>query len=82
MPFLQCLEQGRRLLCGALISLDIIEENREEEREIRRRSIPSSKFDLFLKRWGNSRFLPIRILYKIVYYTGIGFIAIASFFAC
>ncbi len=67
--------------CGTLISPQIIEEKREEEREKRRNSVPPTKFDLFLKRWENSNYLVLRILYKIVYGITVTFIAIASFFA-
>lgn len=67
--------------CGTLISPKIIEEQREAVREERRNSIPPTKFDLFLKRWENSKYLFMRVLYKIVYTITVGFIAIASFFA-
>ena len=67
--------------CGALLSPKIIEEKREEVREERRKSIPPTKFDLFIDRWENSKYVLLRILYKIVYAISIGFIAIASFFA-
>lgn len=67
--------------CGALLSPEILEKQREQLREERRKSIPPSKLDLFLERWENSRFLALRIIYKILYYTSVAFIAIASFFA-
>ena len=67
--------------CGTLISPIIIEQKREEMREERRKSIPPTKFDIFIDRWENSRYLLLRILYKVVYTITIGFLAIASFFA-
>ena len=67
--------------CGTVLSPQLIEEKREEEREQRRNSIPPSKIDLFLKKWEHSNFLLLRILYKIVYGVTVAFIAIASFFA-
>ena len=67
--------------CGALLSPKIIEEKREAVREERRNSMPPSKFDLFLRRWENSKYFLLRVLYKIVYAVSVGFIAIASFFA-
>ncbi len=67
--------------CGAVISPQIIEEKREEQREKRRSSAPPSKFDLFLERWKSSKYLPLRILYHIVYGIAVTFITIASLFA-
>ena len=67
--------------CGTLISPQIIEEKREEAREERRNSIPPTKLELFQRRWENSPYLILRIIYKILYYIGVTFIAIASFFA-
>lgn len=74
-------EEDYCLNCGTVLSPTIIEEQREEERERRRKSKPPSKFDLFLKRWENSRYPALRVLYKIVYAVSVGFFAIASFFA-
>lgn len=67
--------------CSTLLSPKIIEEKREEEREERRKNIPLTKFDIFLQKWENSKYLILRILYKIVYAISVGFFAIASFFA-
>lgn len=67
--------------CDTLLSPKIIEEKREEEREERRKNQPLTKFDLFLRRWENSKYIILRILYKIVYAISIGFFAVASFFA-
>lgn len=67
--------------CGTVLSPQIIEEKREEEREKRRSNVPPSKFDLFLERWKHSKYLPLRILYHIIYGITVTFIAIASFFA-
>lgn len=67
--------------CGTLLSPQIIEEKREEAREERRNSKPPTKFDLFLERWENSKYVGLRILYKIVYGVSVAFFAIASFFA-
>ncbi|MDG1331588.1 MAG: hypothetical protein P8P74_04615 [Crocinitomicaceae bacterium] len=67
--------------CGTVLSPQIIEEKREEEREVRRKSKPPTKFDLFLSRWENSKYLGLRILYKIVYGVSVAFFAITSFFA-
>lgn len=74
-------EEDYCINCGTLISPIIIEQKREEMREERRKGIPPTKFDIFLDRWENSRYLLLRILYKVVYTITIGFLAIASFFA-
>lgn len=67
--------------CGNLLSPSLIEENRERERELRRNSIPLTRLDIFIDNWKNSRFLVLRIIYKILYGIAIIFFAIASFFA-
>ncbi len=67
--------------CGAVLSPKLIEKKREEVREERRNNIPPTKFDIFLQRWENSKYLALRILYKIVYAISVGFFAVASFFA-
>jgi hypothetical protein len=67
--------------CGTLLSPQIIEEKREEEREERRKNKPPTKFDIFLDRWANSKYLGLRILYKIVYGVSVAFFTVASFFA-
>lgn len=50
-------------------------------REERRNSIPPTKAEIFLDKWKNSRFLLLRVIYKILYTITVIFIAIASFFA-
>lgn len=67
--------------CNALISPVIIESNREAEREKVRQDQPPSKLDILMDKWKNSRFLVVRIFYKIVYTISVIFFAIASFFA-
>ena len=59
----------------------MIEKEREEKREEIRKNTPPPALDQFLNRWENSRYLLLRILYKIVYGVSIAFMAIASFFA-
>lgn len=66
--------------CGTVLSPEIIEEEREKVREKRRFREPT-KFDLFIERWKNSRFLFLRIVYKVLSTIGVIFFAIASFFA-
>ncbi len=67
--------------CGTLLSPQIIEEKREEARKERRAGIPPTKLDIFLKRWKNSNYLLLRVLYKVLYAISVSFIAVASFFA-
>ena len=67
--------------CGALISSTIIEEHREVKRENRRKNKAPSDLELFIKKWEGSKYLVLRILYKIVYTVAFIFFAIASFFA-
>ena len=66
--------------CGEVISPLIIEDIREKKREKRRITKPT-KFDHFIKKWKYSRYLVLRINYKIVYGVAVTFFAIASFFA-
>lgn len=66
--------------CGEVLSPQIIEDQREQARE-KRRYRPPTKFQEFIKRWKNSRFLLLRVLYQILYTIGVIFFAIASFFA-
>jgi len=66
--------------CNTLLSPVIIEQEREKERE-KRRYRPPSKLDIFIDKWKNSRFLIMRILFKIVYSVAVIFFSIASFFA-
>jgi ribosomal protein L32 len=54
-------------VCGTILSPEIIEEKREEEREIRRKNVPKTSFEVFIENWENSRFLLFRIIYKILY---------------
>jgi hypothetical protein len=67
--------------CNTVLSPQLIENKREEAREERRKNKPPTKFDIFLTRWENSKYLALRILYKVVYAISIGFFAVASFFA-
>ena len=67
--------------CGHPISPVSIEEKREEERERFKKPIVPSKFTLFLERWKNSRFLPLKWLYYVLYSIAFIFFSIASFFA-
>ena len=53
--------------CGTVLSPQIIEQKREEEREFRRQSTPKTSFDEFIEKWENSRFWILRIIYKILY---------------
>lgn len=66
--------------CGTVLSPKIIEEKREKKRE-KRRYRPPTKFDLFIRKWKNSRFWLLRVLYRVLYTIGVIFFAIASFFA-
>jgi len=66
--------------CGEAVSPIVIENKREEEREKQRHREPS-KFDIFIQKWKNSRYLILRIIYKILYTISFIFFAIASFFA-
>ena len=68
-------------VCGTVLSPAIIEDKREEEREERRKKEPKTPLDLFLENWENSRFLLIRISFKIVYTIWAIVMGIAFFFA-
>lgn len=67
--------------CNSLISPMIIEEQREALREKVREDKPPTKLDIWMDQWKNSRFLLVRVFYKIVYTISVIFFAIASFFA-
>lgn len=67
--------------CGNPISPRVIEQIREKAREEERLKIPPTKLDVFIHKWKNSRFLPLRWLYKILYTIAFIFFAVASFFA-
>lgn len=68
-------------VCGTVLSPEIIEEQREEEREKRRSNEPKTPLDNFLEKWENSRFLLLRITFKIVYTIWAIVMGIAFFFA-
>lgn len=68
-------------VCNELLNPILIEDLREEKREARRQNVAPSRLDLFIDRWKHSRFLVLRILFRILYAIGFTFIAIASFFA-
>lgn len=66
--------------CNHLISLTKqIEIEQEAKAEAKANETPD-KFDIFLHAFENSRFLPIRLVYKLLYSIWLGFIAILSFF--
>jgi len=67
--------------CNHLLSAKIIEEKREEERETRRKAVPATKLEVFLKSWKESKYWILRVIYKILYTIAFIFIAIASLFA-
>lgn len=68
------------LQCNTLLSPQIIEQEREIEREKRRYRAPNA-FDRFILRWKNSKYLLLRVLYKVLHTIGVIFFAVASFFA-
>ncbi len=68
-------------VCGTALSPEIIENKREEEREARRKNQPETPLDRFLENWENSRFLLLRITFKIVYTIWAIVMGIAFFFA-
>jgi hypothetical protein len=67
--------------CGELISPAIIEEIREQQREELRKQQPKQPVDIFLEKWEHSRFLPVRLLYKLLYGVFAIVVGIAFFFA-
>lgn len=67
--------------CGTVLSPEIIEQKREQEREIRRENEPKSSFDKFIENWENSRFWLLRIIFKILYTIWAIVMGIAFFFA-
>lgn len=68
-------------VCGTVLSPEIIEKQREEEREARRKNQPKTPLDHFLENWENSRFYLLRITFKIVYTIWAIVMGIAFFFA-
>lgn len=66
--------------CGQVLNPVLIEVERSQKRQ----PIWTQKetaFDRFLFRWKNSRFLVLRVLYKICYTVAVIFLSIAAFFA-
>ena len=74
-------DESHCLNCNELIDPVLIEEEREKIREEVRNSKPPTKLDLFIDRWKNSKYLILRILYKILYSIAVIFVSIATFFA-
>lgn len=68
------------LNCNTLLSPKIIEQQRELVREQQRHRDPTA-FDLFILRWKNSKYLLLRVLYKVLHTIAVIFFAVASFFA-
>lgn len=75
------LDQDYCSECNTLLSPEIIEVKREEEREHRRLTTPPNSLDVFLDKWKNNRFWILRVLYKILRTIAVIFLAIASLFA-
>lgn len=74
-------EESHCVKCHELIDPVLIEDEREKVREEIRNSVPLTKLDIFIERWKNSKYLLLRIIYKIVYSIAIIFVSIAGFFA-
>lgn len=68
-------------VCGTVLSPVIIEQKREEQREIRRQNVEQTPLDIFLNNWENSRFILLRIIYKILYTIWAIVMGVAFFFA-
>jgi ribosomal protein L32 len=75
------LDQDYCSSCKTILSPDLIEIQREKEREHRRFTTPPSSLDVFLDKWKNHRFWILRILYKIIRTVSFIFVGIASIFA-
>lgn len=67
--------------CGHLLSPRLIEEKRENEREVIRQNQPKTPLDLFIENWKNSRFLLFRVIYYVFYTIWAIVMSIAFFFA-
>ena len=67
--------------CGQVLSPQLIEEEREAERERVRNSIIPDRIDLFLEAWKHSPFFLVRWTYYIVYSVAAVFFSIAFLFA-
>jgi hypothetical protein len=63
-----------------MLSPVLIEEEREKQREKARYRAPT-KFDVFISRWKNSRYVFLRALYYVLYSIGVVVFGIMSFFA-
>lgn len=67
--------------CNELLDPILIENEREKVREKIRLSTPPTKLDLFIEGWKNSKYILLRILYKILYSIAVVFASIAALFA-
>ncbi|MCO5260269.1 MAG: hypothetical protein M9916_09015 [Crocinitomicaceae bacterium] len=67
--------------CGTILSPQIIEENREKERELTRTVWKKTKVDIFFEKWKNTRFLPLKIIYYIFYSAWMIVMGVAFLFA-
>lgn len=73
-------DEDHCISCGALLSPELIEEKREEER-VQRRYRPPDRFDHFIHAWKHSRFFALKGLYYVLYTIGFIFFSVAAFFA-
>lgn len=67
--------------CGTVLSPQIIEEEREKEREKRRANVKITKVEEFFAKWKNNRFLPLKLLYYVIYSIWAIIMGVAFFFA-
>lgn len=66
--------------CNNLLNLQLQVEIEQQQKEERRSIQPPDRLDRLFDAFKHSRFLPIRILYHILYSIWLVFIAVLSFF--
>ena len=66
--------------CGEVLDHELIQAKREQERKEYQESLPPSKLDVFFHEFKNSRFLLIRVFYRLLYSIWFIMFSIVSFF--
>lgn len=66
--------------CNTPLSQDLIRKKAVEEKAKEYANRPPEKLDILMQKMENSRFLLVRIIYRIVYSIWVAFVAVMSFF--
>lgn len=67
--------------CGSIISIKESEKIEAKEKAIIEANKPKDKIDLFVEKYKNHKFLPIRFIFYIFYSVWLVFMGIGSFLA-